>query len=215
MQNSLYKFSFRRTIRQVRPLSCMLKDSASRLKLDCYTQHELSFEPFELHLSWGYKEMTEKIKLTPDELRLISLFQTISSASARDCIVDDKMERVIFIVNKGQMGLAIGKGGATIRQLQNVITKKVELVEYSDDASEFIRNILNSEMVNDIRINERSDGSKQAVVFVDPKRKGIVVGREGRNAEKARLLAKRYFQISNVLIVSPEQSSESANQVNF
>ena len=159
--------------------------------------------------------MTEKIKLTPDELRLISLFQTISSASARDCIVDDKMERVIFIVNKGQMGLAIGKGGATIKQLQNVVAKKVELVEYSDDASEFIRNILNSEMVNDIKITERSDGSKQAVVFVDPKRKGVVVGREGRNAEKARLLAKRYFQISNVLIVSPEQSSESANQVNF
>jgi transcription termination/antitermination protein NusA len=159
--------------------------------------------------------MTEKIKLTPDELRLISLFQTISSASARDCIVDDKMERVIFIVNKGQMGLAIGKGGATIKQLQNVVAKKVELVEYSDDASEFIRNILNSEMVNDIKINERSDGSKQAVVFVDPKRKGVVVGREGRNAEKARLLAKRYFQISNVLIVSPEHSSESANQVNF
>jgi len=42
-----------------------------------------------------------------------------------------------------------------------------------------------------------------------------VVGREGRNAEKARLLAKRYFQISNVLIVSPEQSSESTSQVNF
>jgi len=159
--------------------------------------------------------MTEKIKLTPDEFRLISLFQTISSASARDCIVDDKMERVIFIVNKGQMGLAIGKGGATIKQLQNVVSKKVELVEYSDDASEFIRNILNSEMVNEIKINERSDGSKQAVVFVDPKRKGVVVGREGRNAEKARLLAKRYFQISNVLIVSPEQSTESANQVNF
>lgn len=159
--------------------------------------------------------MTEKIKLTPDEFRLISLFQTISSASARDCIVDDKMERVIFIVNKGQMGLAIGKGGATIKQLQNVVAKKIELVEYFDDASEFIRNILNSEMVNDIKINERSDGSKQAVVFVDPKRKGVVVGREGRNAEKARLLAKRYFQISNVLIVSPEQSSESTNQVNF
>lgn len=159
--------------------------------------------------------MTEKIKLTPDELRLISLFQSITSASARDCIVDDKMERVIFIVNKGHMGLAIGKGGATIKQLQNVVAKKVELVEYSDNASEFIRNILNSEMVNDIKINERSDGSKQAVVFVDPKRKGVVVGREGRNAEKARLLAKRYFQISNVMIVSPEQSSESTSQVNF
>lgn len=159
--------------------------------------------------------MTEKIKLTSDELRLISLFQSITSATARDCIVDEKMERVIYIVNKGQMGLAIGKGGATIKQLQNVVAKKVELVEYSDDASEFICNILNSNMINQVKINERMDGTKQAVVIVDAKKKGIVVGREGRNAEKARLLAKRYFQISNVLIMSEEQIPNNSNQVNI
>ena len=159
--------------------------------------------------------MTEKIKLTSDELRLISLFQSITSASARDCIVDEKMERVIFIVNKGQMGLAIGKGGATIKQLQNVVAKKVELVEYSDDASEFICNTLNSDMINQVKINERIDGTKQAVVIVDAKKKGIVVGREGRNAEKARLLAKRYFQISNVLIISEEQTPNNSNGMNI
>lgn len=149
--------------------------------------------------------MTEKIKLTSDELRLMSLFQSITSVTARDCVVDDKMDRVIFIVNKGQMGLAIGKGGMTIRQLQNVVAKKVELVEYSDDASDFVRNILNPQMVNEVKITQRTDGSKQAVVLVDAKRKGVVVGKEGRNAEKARLLAKRYFQISNVLITSASE----------
>jgi transcription termination/antitermination protein NusA len=159
--------------------------------------------------------VTEKIKLTSDELRLISLFQSITSAIARDCVVDDKMDRVIFIVNKGQMGLAIGKGGATIRQLQNVVGKKVELVEYSDDASEFIRNILNTDMINEIRINDRIDGTRQAIVIVDPKKKGVVVGREGRNAEKARLLAKRYFQISNVLIISEDRSTVHNDQVNI
>ena len=159
--------------------------------------------------------MTEKIKLTSDELRLISLFQSITGANARDCVVDDKMDRVIFIVNKGQMGLAIGKGGATIRQLQNVVGKKVELVEYSDDASEFIRKILNTDMINEIRINDRIDGTKQAIVIVDPKKKGVVVGREGRNAEKARLLAKRYFQISNVLITSEDRSAMHNDQVNI
>ena len=159
--------------------------------------------------------MTEKIKLTSDELRLISLFQSITGANARDCVVDDKMDRVIFIVNKGQMGLAIGKGGATIRQLQNVVGKKVELVEYSDDASEFIRKILNTDMINEIRINDRIDGTRQAIVVVDPKKKGVVVGREGRNAEKARLLAKRYFQISNVLIISEDRSAMHNDQVNI
>src|SRR5919197_3055761 len=159
--------------------------------------------------------MTEKIKLTSDELRLISLFQSITGATARDCVVDDKMERVIFIVNKGQMGLAIGKGGTTIKQLQSVVGKKVELVEYADDPSEFIRNILNSHMINEVRINNRIDGTRQAVVIVDAKKKGVVVGREGRNAEKARLLAKRYFQISNVLIMSQDQYPIHKDQVNI
>jgi N utilization substance protein A len=159
--------------------------------------------------------MTEKIKLTSDELRLISLFQSITSANARDCVVDERMDRVIFIVNKGQMGLAIGKGGATIKQLQNVVGKKVELVEYSDDPSEFIRNILNTEMINEIKINDKIDGTRQAIVIVDAKKKGVVVGREGRNAEKARLLAKRYFQISNVLIMSEDRSAMHDNQVNM
>jgi transcription termination/antitermination protein NusA len=141
----------------------------------------------------------------------MSLFQSITSATARDCIVDDRMDRVIFVVNKGQMGLAIGKGGSTIKQLQNVVGRKVELVEFSDDASEFIRNMLNADMINEIRLSERLDGSKQAVVVVDAKKKGAVVGREGRNAEKARLLAKRYFQIASLLIVSPEQQLAGHN----
>jgi N utilization substance protein A len=159
--------------------------------------------------------MTDKIKLTSDELRLMSLFQSITSATARDCIVDERMDRVIFIVNKGHMGLAIGKGGSTIKHLQNMVGKKVELVEYSDDACKFISNILNSDLINDIKINVRIDGTKQAVVVVDAKKKGIVVGREGRNAEKARILARRYFQISNVLIVSGEQTLNNNEQVNI
>ena len=158
--------------------------------------------------------MTE-IKITSDELRLMSLFQSITSATARDCIVDEKMDRVIFVVNKGQMGLAIGKGGMTIKQLQNVIAKKIELVEFSDDPAEFIRNMLNADMINEVKLSDRSDGSKQAVVVVDQKKKGAVVGREGRNAEKARLLAKRYFQITNVLIVSPEQQGTGYNRVSM
>ena len=156
--------------------------------------------------------MTE-IKLTSDELRLISLFSSVTSATARDCILDEKMDRVIFVVNKGQMGLAIGKGGATIKQLQEVIARKVELVEFSDNAVDFIRNMLNAEMVSEVRITERMDGSQQAIVTVDARKKGAVVGREGRNAEKARLLAKRYFNIASVLIVSPEQ--QITNRVNM
>ena len=151
--------------------------------------------------------MTQSIKLTTDQMRLMSLFQNVTGATARDCVEDEKQNRVIFVVNNGKMGLAIGKGGSHIKSLQNIVKRNVELVEYDDDPANFLKNMLNSKLVSEVKINKRSDGSTQAIVMVDPRKKGIVVGREGRNAEKARMLAKRYFDISSVLINSPERAT--------
>ncbi len=151
--------------------------------------------------------MTQSIKLTTDQMRLMSLFQNVTGATARDCIEDEKQDRVIFVVNNGKMGLAIGKGGMHIKSLQNIIKRNVELVEYNEDPAAFLSNLLNSKLISAVKISTRPDGSKQAIILVDPRKKGIVVGREGRNAEKARLLAKRYFNITSVLINSPERAA--------
>jgi transcription termination/antitermination protein NusA len=151
--------------------------------------------------------MTQAIKLTTDQMRLMSLFQNVTGATARDCVEDEKQNRVIFVVNSGKMGLAIGKGGSHIKTLQNMVKKSVELVEFDDDPAVFLKNLLNSKLVSEVKINKRLDGSSQAIVMVDPRKKGIVVGREGRNAEKARLLARRYFDITSVLINSPERTT--------
>ena len=53
-----------------------------------------------------------------------------------------------------------------------------------------------------MKLDTKADGSSHAIVIVDHGKKGLVVGREGRNAERARLFAKKYFNISNVLINS-------------
>lgn len=146
--------------------------------------------------------MSNKIKLTSEELGLMSLFQSISGATARDCLIDSKNERVMFIINKGEMGLAIGKGGSSIKNIEKLVGKPVELIEHSSDPKEFIRNSLNPKFVADVRITDKLDGTKMAVVVVDQRRKGVVVGRNGKNAEKARLLARRYFEIDNIHIVT-------------
>jgi len=141
-----------------------------------------------------------EIRLTADELRLMSLFQSITTVTARDCIIDDKMDRVIFIVNKGDMGIAIGKNGSTIKMLQNIIGKRIELVEYAEDLAEFVKNIFGRDMVMDVKISNHNPHGKVVTVIVEPKKKAIVVGREGRNVEKARILTKRYFDVANVII---------------
>ena len=146
--------------------------------------------------------MTLTIKLTSDQLRLMSLFQNVTKTIAHDCIDDEKRDRIIFVVNEGRMGLAIGKGGSNIKNLHNILKRNVELVEYCEDPAKFLKNILNPKFIHEVQLNDRSDGSKQAIVIVDSSKKGLVVGREGRNAEKARLLSKRYFNITNVIINS-------------
>ena len=148
--------------------------------------------------------MTQSIKLSTDQMRLISLFQNVTKATARDCLDDEKQNRIIFVVNEGKMGLAIGKGGSNIKSLQNILKRHVELVEHFDDPIKFLKNILNPKLVTEVKLDTKSDGSLYAIVIVDHGKKGLVVGREGRNAEKARLFAKRYFNISNVVINSPE-----------
>ena len=148
--------------------------------------------------------MVRSIKLSTDQMRLISLFQNVTKATARDCLDDEKQNRIIFVVNEGKMGLAIGKGGSTIKSLQNILKRDVELVEYFDDPIKFLKNILNPKFVNEVKLDKKPDGSSQAIIIVDHGKKGLVVGRDGRNAEKARLFAKRYFDISSVLINSPQ-----------
>ena len=147
------------------------------------------------------------IKLTSEQMRLMSLFQRVTKSTARDCVDDEKKDRIIFVVGSGKMGLAIGKGGVHIKSLQNMIKRDVELVEFHEEPEKFLKNLLNNKLVTDVTIVDGPDGTRQAKVTVDPGKKGIVVGREGRNAEKARLLAKRYFDISSVLINSPQRQT--------
>ncbi len=144
--------------------------------------------------------MASGIKLTSKEMRFIALFESITGAAVRDCILDEDANRAIFIVKEGDVGMAIGKGGKNIRLLERMTSKKHEIIEYSDDPAQFIKNALKPAHVNELRITEKPDGKSIAVVAVNPRDKGVAIGRNGRNAERIRFLAKRYFQIQNVSI---------------
>ena len=133
-------------------------------------------------------------------MRYIALFESITGATVKDCIVDNDLNRIIFIVKEGNIGMAIGRRGKNIHLLEKMTGKKHEVIEHSENPAQFIRNALKPAKVDEIRISERPDGKTIAVVSVKPKDKGVAIGKNGRNAERIRFLAKRYFQIQNVSI---------------
>jgi transcription termination/antitermination protein NusA len=143
-----------------------------------------------------------EIKLSSDQLSLMSMFQGMTGAMAKDCVVDDKRNRVIFVVAKGQMGLAIGRDGSSVKKIERAVRRPVEVVEWADDIEGLVKNSLGAKYVQEVRVADRLDGTKGVVVVVDSRKKGAVLGLGGRNAEKVRLLAKRYFEISNLQITS-------------
>jgi N utilization substance protein A len=61
-------------------------------------------------------------------------------------------------------------------------------------------NALKPAAVREVRITERTDGKTIAVVTVNPKDKGVAIGKNGKNAERLRFLAKRYFHVQTVSI---------------
>ncbi len=144
--------------------------------------------------------MHSGIRLTSKEMRYIALFESITSATVKDCIVDDEQNRIIFIIKEGDSGVAIGKGGKNIHLLERMTGKKHEIIEHSANPQQFIKNALKPAHVNEIRITQRPDGKSIAVVSVNPRDKGVAIGKNGRNAERMRFLAKRYFNIQNVSI---------------
>lgn len=143
-----------------------------------------------------------EIKLSSDELSLMSMFQGMTGATARDCVIDEKRNRVIFVIAKGQMGLAIGKDGASVKKIERTVRRPVEVVEWADNVEGLVKNSLGARFVQEVRVSDRLDGTKGVVVIVDSRKKGAVLGLGGKNAEKVRLLARRYFDINNVQITS-------------
>lgn len=140
------------------------------------------------------------IKFTTNEIRYIGLFETITSATVKDCIIDEEHDKVTFLVKKGDMGLAIGKRGSTIAKMQNKVDKSIEIIEHSGDPGEFIKNLLSVAKVNSIEFSTNAKGNKIATLDVDSKTKRSTIGKNGQNIRRARQFAKRQFDISDIII---------------
>uniref|UniRef100_A0A7C3EWA8 Probable transcription termination protein NusA n=1 Tax=Candidatus Methanomethylicus mesodigestus TaxID=1867258 RepID=A0A7C3EWA8_9CREN len=134
-------------------------------------------------------------------MRYIALLENLTGATAKDCIVDPEDHRIIYIIRPGDMGLAIGKSGINIERTRKVIGRNVEIVEYAETPEEFLRNIVAPAKVRGIKLTKSSDGGTVAQVTIDPHDKGMAIGKAGKNIAKTRLLMKRHFDISNVVIM--------------
>jgi N utilization substance protein A len=135
------------------------------------------------------------IEFTTKTIRLLTLFENITNVGVRDCF--ENGDTVYYIVEEGKIGLAIGKGGTSIKHVEKVLGKKVKVFEYSSDPIEFIKNLI--PMSKDINIFEE-EGKTTAEIKVNKQDRGYIIGRGGEKIKILKEILKRIHNISDLKV---------------
>jgi len=141
--------------------------------------------------------MAVRLKLDQDTLGLSSIVERISRVRVKDCFKDEGNETVYFVVETGELGKALGKGGSNIHAIQQELGKRVRLVEYHPNVTDFIRSLIYPAEVAKIE----QEGNVILIKDENRKTKSLLIGRDGRNLKLLNRAVKRFFNIEDVRVV--------------
>ncbi|HEY0089784.1 MAG TPA: NusA-like transcription termination signal-binding factor [Candidatus Lokiarchaeia archaeon] len=152
--------------------------------------------------------LSKNIKIDREAMELMSLFNNISGAIIKDCLMfkspENSTEIIIFLVKKQDVGKAIGKSGEHVKDLMTKLQKKIDVIPFSEDLNEFIKFILNTSKipikVENIEIRENKTNKKTVIITVKPQDRGKAIGKDGSMIRKIKTLVLRHFEIDNVII---------------
>jgi len=133
------------------------------------------------------------IELNTNTIRLLNLFENITNVRVMDCF--ENGDTVYYVVEEGKAGLAIGKGGSSIKYIEKIVGRHVKVYEYSPDAVEFVKNLV--PVAQDVKIIQEDDKTI-AEIKINKKDKGIVMGRNGEKFKILKEILKRIHDINDV-----------------
>jgi N utilization substance protein A len=137
------------------------------------------------------------ILLSNQDMQFINMASNITKTHIMDCI--NLEDRIIFIVQKGQLGAAIGIKAKNLERLRSLFKKMIKFVEFDENKETFIINLFKPYKITNITL-EGEDDSVVAKVEVNVSDKSKIIGKGGRNIEIIRNLARRHHAIKDVQI---------------
>jgi len=138
----------------------------------------------------------DKIRLNKDEINLITKVESLTGARIRDCLIEDGV--ACFIVKKGDMGLAIGKGDINVGRVSKTVGMDVRFIEYDEDGRAFIQNLFAPTKPKTVSLSGSNE--KKAIITVNKYDKGKIIGQNGRKINLAKKLASRHHNIKDIKI---------------
>jgi N utilization substance protein A len=137
----------------------------------------------------------QKITFDTELLKLMALFENITHAQLKDCFFD--REKLVFLVDEGEMGKALGKNKMNIVKLEKMLKRKVKIVEFNPNRLQFITNYLAPLRV----IGIREEDDIVTVTGADTKTKGLIIGIKAQNLRNLEKIASKYFTVQEIKVV--------------
>ncbi len=137
------------------------------------------------------------IMLSNEEMQYINMASNVTKTYIIDCMSSN--DRIIFIVQKGQLGAAIGIKAKNLERLRGLFKKTIKFIEFDEDKKKFIYNLFKPYKISSVSL--KTNGNETiAKVEVDIGDKSKIIGKDGRNIEIIRQLARRHHLIKDVQI---------------
>jgi transcription termination/antitermination protein NusA len=136
-----------------------------------------------------------KIRLDTDDIKHITLFESMTGAKVKDFIRED--ETMCFLVNTGDMGAAIGKKGSKIERVRKALGKTIIVMEYHDDPEQFLKNVFHPVEIHGLNIAKLPDNIT-AQVQISREDRSKAIGPGGMKIRLIKQLVKRHHKIDEL-----------------
>ncbi|HLC81140.1 MAG TPA: NusA-like transcription termination signal-binding factor [Candidatus Nanoarchaeia archaeon] len=130
-----------------------------------------------------------RIKLDQEMLGLSSLIENQAHVLVKDLFKEE--ETIYIIVAAGDIGKLLGKGGETVKRLQQKLGKRIKAIEYDDEVDKFVKNIIYPLQVEEIVCEDSVICLKDS----QKKTKSLLIGRNGRNLKIINRAVRRFFNV--------------------
>ncbi len=130
-----------------------------------------------------------KVIYDQEVLGLMNFLSSLTHARVKDCFKEE--DTVYCVVEKGDIGLAIGKGGANIQRISQTIKKKIRIIEYGETPAKLVRNLIYPTKVEDVVEKE----GLVEIVGGDKQTKGLLIGRDSKNLKFLNKVVQRFFKV--------------------
>jgi len=136
-----------------------------------------------------------KMKIDNALIQYINLFEKITRTRVKDCIQDN--DKLIFIVEEGEISKALGKNGINIKKIASLTKKKLKVIDFNSKIERFIKNLINPVQAEKIEVKDNV-----VEIFVSSRQdKGLLIGRDRNNLKFLKSMLEKYFKVTEVRIV--------------